>query len=114
MHAARQDLLFGRLSFALEEAAGNTARRVRVFAVVDGERQEVDALAWRCRAAGGDQDDRIAVTDDYGACSLLRELAGFETKGLAADGDFACCHSSFERFERSVWSKKFEPSTCGC
>ena len=37
-------------AFALEEAAGNASRRVGVFAVVDGQRQEVDpsrALAAR-------------------------------------------------------------------
>ena len=42
--AAGEHFLLGRLAFALEEAAGDPARRVGVFLVVDGQRQEVDAL----------------------------------------------------------------------
>ena len=47
--AAGEHFLFGGLAFALEEAAGDAARRVGVFAVVDGQREEVDALARRSR-----------------------------------------------------------------
>ena len=81
MHAARQHFLLGRLAFAFEEAAGNAARRVGVFAVVDGQRQEVDSFARIGRAAGGDEDHRVAVADDDGAARLLGELAGFEAAG---------------------------------
>ncbi len=94
MHAARQHFLFGRLAFALEEAAGDAARRVGVFAVVDRQRQEVDAFARVGRAAGRDEHDRVAVADDDGAVGLLGELAGFESESLAADGEFASCHKS--------------------
>ena len=82
---ARQHFLFGRLAFALEEAARNAARCVGVFAVVDRQRQEIDAFARVRRAAGRDEDDRIAVADDDRSVGLLGELAGFESKGLAAD-----------------------------
>ena len=47
--AAGQHFLLGRLALALEEAARDAARRVGVFAVVDRERQEVDADARRWR-----------------------------------------------------------------
>ena len=58
--AAGQHFFFRRLAFALEEAAGNAARRVGVFAVVHRQRQEVDAFARAGGAAGGDQHHRIA------------------------------------------------------
>src|SRR6185503_13049331 len=49
--AARQHFLLGRFPFALEKTAGDAARRVSVFAVVNGQRQEVDSLAFvRCAA----------------------------------------------------------------
>ena len=88
--AARQDFLFGRLAFALEEAAGNAPRRVGVFAVVDRQRQEVDALARVGRAAGRDEHDRIAEADDDRAAGLLGELAGFESRVLPPMAVRAC------------------------
>ena len=83
MHAARQHFLLGRLAFALEEAAGDASRRVGVFAVVDRQRQEVDAFARAGRAARGDEHDRVAEADDDGAVGLLGELAGFESESVA-------------------------------
>ena len=50
--AAREHFLLGRLAFALEEPAGDPARGVGVFLVVDGERQEVDPFA-RVRGRAG-------------------------------------------------------------
>ncbi len=44
-HAAGQHFLLGRLALALEEPAGNAARRVGVFLVVDRQRKKVDAFA---------------------------------------------------------------------
>ena len=49
--AGDQRLLFGRTSLALEIAAGNAARGVGLFLIVDGQRQEIDAFA---RRLGGD------------------------------------------------------------
>jgi len=92
--AAREDFLLRGLAFALEEPAGDASRRVRVLAVVDRERKEIDALARVRRAARGNEDHRVAVADDDGAVRLLGELAGFDTKRLAVDGDFACSHKS--------------------
>ena len=77
--AARQHFLFGRLAFAFEEAAGNAARGVGVFAVVDRQRQKIDAFRALRRTARRDEHDRIAGSDDDGAVGLLGELAGFES-----------------------------------
>ena len=81
-----------RLALALEEAAGNASRGVGVFLVVDGERQEVDALARVGGRAGGDEDHGVARADDDRAVGLLGEPAGLDGDGLTADGDFACVH----------------------
>ena len=85
---ARQHFLLRRLAFALEEAAGDSPRGVGVFPVVDGQRQEVDAFARVRRAAGRDEDDRVAVADDDRAVRLRGELAGLDLEGVLADGDF--------------------------
>ncbi len=45
--AADQRLLFGRTAFTLEIAAGNAAGCIILFLVVDGQRQEIHALARR-------------------------------------------------------------------
>ena len=71
-----QRLLLGRAAFALEIAAGNAARGVEFFLIVDGERQEVDA---RARLLGGDDGGEhfgLAVRGDDGAVGLARDLAG--------------------------------------
>src|SRR5439155_22151793 len=88
--AAREHFFFGRLALALEETAGNAARGVGVFAVVDRERQEIDPFARRRGATGRHEDDRIAESDDDGSARLLGELAGLKLQRLAADGNFAC------------------------
>ena len=84
-HAAGQRFLFGGLAFALEEAAGDAARGVGVFAVVDGERKEVDAFARAGRVAGGDEDHGVAHADDDGAIGLLGQTASLDREGLGAE-----------------------------
>ena len=78
--AAGQHFLFGRLAFALEEAAGDASRRVGVFAVVDRQRQEIDPFARTGGTAGRDEHHRVAEADDDGAVGLFGQLAGFETE----------------------------------
>ena len=82
-HPAGQHFLLRRLAFALEEAAGDASGRVGVFAVVDRQRQEIDAFARVRRVARRDEDHRIAEADDDRAVGLLGELAGFEPEGIA-------------------------------
>ena len=79
-------LLLGRAPFALEEASGNPAGGVGVFAIVDGERQKVS----RKRAlldASGDQDDGVAEANQDRAVGLLGEPAGLEGEGPGANRD---------------------------
>ena len=108
-HATREDLFFRRLAFAFEEAAGNAARRVGVFPVVDGERQEIDALPRIGRAARRHEDDGVAEPDNDGAAGLLGQLARFESEALVADGQFAGSHKENFEIRRDVVR-----STCGC
>ena len=73
--AAGQRLFLGGLALALEEPAGNATRRVGVLAVVDGQRQEVNAFAGAARAAGRDEHHGVAHADDHRAVGLLCPLA---------------------------------------
>ncbi len=108
--AAGQDFLLGRLAFALEEAAGNAAGRVGVFAVVHRQRQEVDAFARACGTAGRDQHHRIAVPDDHGAVGLFGQLARFEGQRLIGYRDFASSHKGSISSTRSKRSKRSKGS----
>ena len=84
-HAAGQRFLFGGLAFALEEAAGNASRGVGVFAVVDGERKEVDSFTRARRVAGGHEDHGVAHADDDRAIGLLGQTARLDREGLGAE-----------------------------
>ena len=82
--ARDQRFLLGRTAFALEIAARNAARGVEFFLVVDGERQEIDALA---RLLGGDdgrQNFGFSVSGDDGAVGLAGYLAGLEDERAPA------------------------------
>ena len=94
-HARGEDFLLRHLAFALEEAAGDASRGVRVLAVVDRQRQEVDALARARRTARSDEHHRVAETDDDGTVGLFGQLAGLEGKGLGADLEFARVHRAW-------------------
>ncbi len=79
--AAGQDFALAGTPFALDEAAGNASRGVGVFAVVDGEREEVDTLAGLGIGAGGGQNDVVADAHDAGAVRLLGQFSGFKVNG---------------------------------
>ena len=49
-----------------------------VLAVVNGERQEIDAFARAWRAAGGHEHDGVARSNEDRSVCLFRQLAGFE------------------------------------
>jgi hypothetical protein len=74
-----------RARLALDEAARDLARGVHPLLVVDGEREEVGALAGLLGGDGRGQDDAVAVAHDDGAIGLLGELAGLHAEDLAAD-----------------------------
>ena len=80
-----QDGRLRRARLALDESAGDLARGVHPLLVVDGEREEVGALARLLGGDGGRQDDAVAIADDDRAVGLLGELAGLHAEDLAAD-----------------------------
>ena len=85
-HPAGEDFLLGGAPLALEEAAGDPARRVRVFLVLDGEGKEVDVLRF-LRVAGGHEDHGVAALHDGGAVGLLGDLAGLDRERTAIEID---------------------------
>ena len=71
-------------SFALDESARDASRGVGVLAVVNREREKVDALAGIGVGAGGGENHVFANAHDAGAVCLLGQLAGFKANGLTA------------------------------
>ena len=90
--AGNQRFLFGRTAFALEVAAGNAARGVVFFLVVDGERQEVDAFARLLGRDGSGEHGGLAVGGEHGAVGLTRYPAGLEDELAPAPIEFNSMH----------------------
>ena len=95
---AGEDLPFGRPSFAFEEAAGDAAAGVGVFAVVNCQGQEVDPLALAFLGARGDENHGVAHSDDGRSVRLFGDFSGLELQGLAVnlDGLRYNAHSVFQ------------------
>ena len=85
--AGDQRLLLGRTSLALEIAAGNAARGIGLFLVVDGQRQEVDALARRLGGDHGGEHDGLAIGRHDGAVGLAGDFSGFKPEGTSTPVD---------------------------
>ena len=85
--AGDQSLLFGRTAFTLEVAAGNAARRIGLFDVIDGQRQEVDAFAGRLCGDDGGEHDGLAIGGEHGPVGLTGNLSGFKLEGTATPVD---------------------------
>ncbi len=83
-----QRFLFRRPAFALEVAAGNAARGVGLFDVIDGQRQEIYAFAGRLRGDHGGENDRLAIGGENGTVGLTGNLAGFKLERTATPIDF--------------------------
>ena len=81
---ADQHFARGRAAFALHEPAGELAGRGAALAVVDLEREEVDAFA-RLGADHGAEYDGVAVLNGDAAVGQLGERAGAEGEGAAGD-----------------------------
>ena len=79
--ARDQRLVLGRAAFALEIAAGNAARGVEFFLVVDGERQEIDAVLRLLGRHDGGQHGGLAICGEDGAVGLAGYL--FRSRGRA-------------------------------
>ena len=69
-----------------QKAARNLAGGVVSLLVVDGQRQEVNALPLPSDG-GGDQDKSIAIADGHGAAGLAGQLTGLDDQVSAA---YAC------------------------
>ena len=82
-HPRRQDRPLGGAPLALEEAAGDLARGVHPLFDVDGEREEVRALAGLHPALGRRQHHRVAGAHDHGAVGLLGQLPRSRKKSPA-------------------------------
>ena len=74
----RQRLLFRRPSFALEEAAGNLARGIRLLDVVHRQRKEISARLRRPRTYDGRQHSGIAEAREHRARRLASDFARFQ------------------------------------
>ncbi len=80
----RQRLLFRRTPFALEEAARDLASGVRLFLVVDGEREEVLSRLGGLGCDARDEHDRVAEAGHDRAGGLASDLAGLERQRVLA------------------------------
>src|SRR5690606_11232805 len=85
--AGGEDLLFGGTTFTLEIAAGETAGCGVLFAVVDGQGEEI--LAWPHRRGRGCGHEHVRLAQGHGhrAIGELREVAGGEFEPHARDFD---------------------------
>ncbi len=89
--AAGENLLLTGTAFALDEAAGDASAGVGVLAVLDREREEVDAFLRIGRSDCGGEDDVVSAGGKGSARGLLGHAARFKFNVLAAgklDCDF--------------------------
>ena len=94
-HASGERGLLARTRLALDEAAGELARGVHALFEVDRQREEVQVLR-ELRRGGGDEHDRLALTNKNGATGLLGQLAGLQNVLLAVQLKrfYNLCHES--------------------
>ena len=82
-----EDFLGGRPPLALDEAAGELPRGIRLLAVIDTQGEEIEPFTTRC-GHEGDQRHRVADSHDHGTAGLLGEVTRLDAQQLAADGPF--------------------------
>jgi hypothetical protein len=78
------DLFFARPALPLDESAGDAPARVGVFAVIDRQGEEINALAGLRIGAGRCQHHVFGDAHHAGTVCLLRQLANFKGDLLAA------------------------------
>ncbi len=86
-HAGREDLLARRTRFALEEPAGELARRVELLAILALQREEVDSFPRRVGVGDRREDGRVTVRDGDGSGGLLRQEPGLDHEVRPRDVD---------------------------
>ena len=87
IHLTRaQRTVLGGTAFALDVAARDLARGIHLLFKFAGQGEEIDARARLLRGGDTGEDNvRIAVTDEDAAVSLLSKLAGLECQGATPD-----------------------------
>ena len=75
----------GGLALAAVEGAGDAADGVKLLLKVDGEGEEVDAVARTGRGRGANEHAGIAVADHDGGIGELGKLADLEREGAAGE-----------------------------
>ena len=83
-----QGFAIGHAAFALQVAAGNAARRVGLFLVVDGQREEVLAGLGGLGGDDGGEYRRVAPARPHRAVGLTRDASGFEHELAPAERQF--------------------------
>ena len=86
-HAGREDLLARRTRLALEEPAGELARRVELLAILALQREEVDSFPRRIGICDRRKDGRVTVRDGDGSGGLLRQEPGLDHEVRPRDVD---------------------------
>ncbi len=82
--AGGQDFTFAGTAFTLNKAAGDSSTGVGIFAIINGEREKIDSLAWVGRAACGAKHHVIAEPDNNRALCLFGQMSGFKMESFAA------------------------------
>uniref|UniRef100_A0A0N4ZCV4 NAD-specific glutamate dehydrogenase n=1 Tax=Parastrongyloides trichosuri TaxID=131310 RepID=A0A0N4ZCV4_PARTI len=82
--AGDQGLLLGRTAFTLEVAARDLAGGVRLFLIVDGQGEEIQARLGLAAVDDGGQDHGLAVGRQHGAVGLTGDAARLQ--GQRASG----------------------------
>ena len=102
-NAASQDLALAGTAFALDEAAGNPPASVGIFAIIDSEREEVNAFPRVGVRNSGGKNDVITHAHDSRAMRLFGQVAGFERKAFATGklNEYFVFHDSFLFYKRA-------------
>ena len=80
-----ENFLLGRTTFTLEITTGETTGGRSLFAVIDGEWEEVLSCACLVSGTSGDEDDGLAHGNRNGTIGLFGKIAGFYMDFLSAD-----------------------------
>ena len=86
--AGNQCFLFRWATFALEIATGNAASGKRLFLIIDGEREEVDARLGIFSGDDGGEHGGFAIGGENGSVRLTRNASGLQGQLAASPGEF--------------------------
>ena len=93
--AAAQNSRLARTSLSLYKTARNLADSVHLLLIVNGQREEVNALARLLRSGSSNQNNGLTITNQSSTICLLCHLAGLNGKRPAAKLHFKTFHQVF-------------------